>query len=43
VEAAAHADGVVVASALMRARLEGASPEQLADRVAAFRAALDAG
>jgi len=43
VAAAAHADGVVVASALMRARLDGASPEQLADRVASFRAALDAG
>ena len=43
VAAAAHSDGVVVASALMRARLDGASPEQLADRVAAFRAALDAG
>jgi tryptophan synthase alpha chain len=41
--AAAHADGVVVASALMRARLDGAGPEQLGDRVAAFRAALDAG
>ena len=43
VAAAAHADGVVVASALMRERLDGASPEQLGDRVAAFRAALDAG
>ncbi|MET0902659.1 MAG: tryptophan synthase subunit alpha [Acidimicrobiales bacterium] len=43
VMAAAHADGVVVASALMRARLDGASPEQLGDQVAAFRAALDAG
>jgi tryptophan synthase alpha chain len=43
VAAAAHADGVVVASALMRARLDGASPEQLGDRVADFRAALDAG
>jgi tryptophan synthase alpha chain len=43
VEAAAHADGVVVASALMRERLDGASPEQLGDRVAQLRAALDAG
>ena len=43
VAAAAHADGVVVASALMRERLDGASPEQLGDRVATFRAALDAG
>ena len=43
VAAAAHADGVVVASALMRERLDGATPEQLGDRVAAFRAALDAG
>ena len=41
--AAAHADGVVVASALMRERLEGAGPEQLGDRVATFRAALDRG
>jgi len=43
VAAAAHADGVVVASALMRERLDGASPEQLGDRVAEFRAALDRG
>jgi tryptophan synthase alpha chain len=43
VAAAAAADGVVVASALMRERLDGASPEQLGDRVAAFRAALDGG
>jgi len=41
--AAAQSDGVVVASALMRERLDGASPEQLGDRVARFRAALDAG
>lgn len=41
--AAAHADGVVVASALMRQRLDGASPEALGETVAAFRAALDAG
>jgi tryptophan synthase alpha chain len=37
------ADGVVVASALMRAMLDGESPEQIGDRVAALRAALDAG
>ena len=43
VAAAEHADGAVVASALMRERLDGATPEQLGDRVAAFRAALDAG
>ena len=43
VAAAAHSDGVVVASALMRARLDGASPEQLGERVAELRAALDAG
>ncbi|MFL6205295.1 MAG: tryptophan synthase subunit alpha [Acidimicrobiales bacterium] len=43
VAAATHADGVVVASALMRARLDGATPEQLGDRVAELRAALDAG
>ena len=41
--AAEHSDGVVVASALMRARLDGASPEQLAERVAELRTALDAG
>jgi len=40
---AAHADGVVVASALMRERLDGAGPEQLGERVATFRAALDRG
>ena len=41
--AAEHADGVVVASALMRLRLDGAGPEQLGDFVATLRAALDAG
>jgi tryptophan synthase alpha chain len=41
-EAAAHADGVVVASALMRLRLDGASPEELGAAVAHLRAALDA-
>jgi tryptophan synthase alpha chain len=43
VAASAHADGVVVASALMRQRLDGASPEALGDTVATFRAALDRG
>ncbi len=43
VTAAAHSDGVVVASALMRSRLDGASPEDLGAAVAAFRSALDAG
>lgn len=40
---AAHADGVVVASALMRRRIEGATPEELGELVAEFRAALDKG
>jgi tryptophan synthase alpha chain len=39
--AAEHSDGVVVASALMRAALDGASPEEVAERVVAIRAALD--
>ncbi len=43
VEACAEADGVVVASALMRLMLDGASPEQVGDAVADFRAALDRG
>ncbi|HVF76309.1 MAG TPA: tryptophan synthase subunit alpha [Acidimicrobiales bacterium] len=43
VEAAAEADGVVVASALMRLLLDGAAPEQIGDAVAAMRRALDAG
>src|SRR6185437_15738701 len=38
---AAHADGVVVASALMRQVLDGASTEDIATSVAEFRAALD--
>ena len=42
-EAAASADGVVVASALMRQYLDGASPAALGDAVAAMREALDAG
>jgi len=43
VEASAEADGVVVASALMRRFLDGASPDQLGDAVAELRAALDRG
>ena len=37
------ADGVVVASALMRAMLAGEDPDQIGERVAALRKALDAG
>jgi tryptophan synthase alpha chain len=40
---AVHADGVIVASALMRRRLDGAGPEELGEFVAELRAALDAG
>lgn len=40
---AEHADGVIVASALMRLRLEGAGPEELGAVVADLRAALDRG
>ena len=43
VEACAEADGVIVASALMRLLVDGASPDQVGDAVAALRAALDAG
>lgn len=43
VEACAEADGVIVASALMRMVLDGASPDQVGEAVAAMRAALDAG
>jgi tryptophan synthase alpha chain len=42
-EASADADGVIIASALMRLLLDGASPEQVGDTVATYRAALDAG
>jgi tryptophan synthase alpha chain len=42
-EAASYADGVIVASALMRILLDGGSPERVGDRVAEMRAALDAG
>lgn len=43
VEACAEADGVVVASALMRRMLEGADPDEVGAAVAAFRTAIDAG
>lgn len=43
VEAASAADGVIVASALMRTLLEGGSVDQVGDQVAAMRSALDAG
>ena len=39
---AEHADGVVVASALMRLRLAGAGPDEIGAAVADLRAALDA-
>ena len=42
-EIAEESDGVVVASALMRRLLDGASPEELGEHVAALRAALDHG
>lgn len=41
VEASDHADGVVVASALMRLLLDGKGPDAVGDAVAAMRAALD--
>lgn len=41
VQAAAESDGVIVASALMRRMLDGASPEQIGSMVADMRAALD--
>lgn len=43
VEACRVADGVVVGSAVVRRILDGASPEAVADLVASFRNALDAG
>ncbi|MDQ6840255.1 MAG: tryptophan synthase subunit alpha [Actinomycetota bacterium] len=43
VAAAADADGVIVASALMRIVLDGGSPNQVGEAVAAMRAALDRG
>jgi tryptophan synthase alpha chain len=43
VAAAAEADGVVVASALMRLLLQGRGPAAIGDAVAALRAALDRG
>lgn len=41
VEAAAEADGVIVASALMRRMLDGATPEEIGSLVADMRRALD--
>ncbi|HET9059418.1 MAG TPA: tryptophan synthase subunit alpha [Acidimicrobiales bacterium] len=41
-DAAAPADGAVVASALMRQAIDGASAEEIGASVAAFRSALDA-
>jgi tryptophan synthase alpha chain len=43
VDAAAEADGVIVASALMRRMLDGASPEEVGALVGEMRAALDGG
>jgi tryptophan synthase alpha chain len=43
VQAAASADGVVVASALMRIVLDGGGPDQVAELVGRLRSALDAG
>jgi tryptophan synthase alpha chain len=43
VAAATEADGVVVASALMRILLDGGSPADVGHAVAALRSALDAG
>jgi tryptophan synthase alpha chain len=43
VAAAAEADGVVVASALMRIVLDGGGPDQVAEMVGRMRAALDRG
>jgi tryptophan synthase alpha chain len=43
VEVAAEADGVIVASALMRVLLDGGTPEQIGDMVGAMRSALDRG
>jgi tryptophan synthase alpha chain len=43
VEATRFSDGVVVASALMRAAIDGATPEQVGELVGAIRAAIDEG
>jgi tryptophan synthase alpha chain len=43
VEACAEADGVIMASALMRRVLDGAPPEELGEAVGTIRAALDRG
>ena len=42
VEASTYADGVVVASALMRKVLDGGTPEDIGAAVAELRVALDA-
>jgi tryptophan synthase alpha chain len=42
VEASGEADGVIVASALMRVLLDGGGPEDAAAFVGTMRAALDA-
>ncbi|MEJ7765985.1 MAG: tryptophan synthase subunit alpha [Acidimicrobiales bacterium] len=42
VELSRHADGVIIASALMRRFLDGEKPNEVADLVAEIRAALDA-
>jgi tryptophan synthase alpha chain len=41
VAASDHADGVIVASALMRLLLDGKSPDAVGDAVRAMRVALD--
>jgi tryptophan synthase alpha chain len=43
VEATRFADGVVVGAALMRAAIDGATPEQVGELVGAIRAAIDGG
>ncbi len=43
VEVAAMADGVIVGSVLMRMLLDGAGPDEVGERVAEMRRALDAG
>jgi tryptophan synthase alpha chain len=42
-QACEWADGVIVASALMRRYLDGARPDEIGDQVSALRAGLDAG
>jgi tryptophan synthase alpha chain len=43
VAATRYADGVVVASALMRAAIDGATPGEVGARVSALRTAIDDG